>query len=502
MGMARPVLMAVYAAFGFALLLSPDGEALTFFPQEKAAKPWGARNEVRRWSYEFSNDVQLPKSAIPERGAGDFPCLPAYAKIDERDYVVFSGGGTMVAVDPTRVGANPADPDEGIHWKLPETKPFALRENKIEPQVGRSRPFLGVAIDGTHAFATLYSRRPVRAGVAEPIVRTQRMVCIHVAERRVLWDTDVEGWWEAARKRNLWIIERGFSFCGPPVVAGDRVYAGISAYREEEEESQVLCLDRRTGLPVWERLVAAVTGKRHGPFDARPATRLTLIAEKGGVIFAHSNLGVVAAVDATTGAIRWMSKYPRGEDKGRHVSPLVLHRGKIYALPQDQDELQVFDMATGDAAKLTVPTSGQRPFNWKNIVRMIGEHGDKLVLGGGGNRYGMESIVMRLTDSPQKDERGEPRYPAGTWHRLVESNVQRSGLGTIHDGLVYLPTCVAGRNEKGALAIFDGVTWRWVNDPREAEWREPNGHGNLLVAGRYLVVAAATKLNIYTHAAK
>ena len=42
-----------------------------------------------------------------------------------------------------------------------------------------------------------------------------------------------------------------------------------------------------------------------------PVTLQTLLEEQGGMVYAHTNLGVMAALDGVTGSVLWLAKYPR-----------------------------------------------------------------------------------------------------------------------------------------------------------------------------------------------
>ena len=109
-----------------------------------------------------------------------------------------------------------------------------------------------MTIDGDHAFATLYSTKRTREApgpgeMPDMLVGTTRLVCLNLRTQQVVWDTDFGE--PAAQMRKLEFWDRNFAFSGPPLVRGDRVYAGIGTSPFREEESRVLCLDRRTGFP-------------------------------------------------------------------------------------------------------------------------------------------------------------------------------------------------------------------------------------------------------------
>src|SRR6185436_12139957 len=95
----------------------------------------------------FRMDVQSPPP-YPE-----FPLLPAYAKVRGKEYVIFTDGSRVVAVDPARVKGKSAT--SGVYWKYPSEKPIPRPQPGVAGQFGR--PYIGVTIDGEYAFATMYS---------------------------------------------------------------------------------------------------------------------------------------------------------------------------------------------------------------------------------------------------------------------------------------------------------------------------------------------------------
>ena len=106
----------------------------------------------------------------------------------------------------------------------------------------------------------------------------------------------------------------GYVFEGPPLVFGDLVICSGSRVGANTECS-LFAFDRDSGQLRWSRFLASATRVSH--YDARnrqvQQTRAapSPVAMKDGVIYCVTNLGVVAAVDALTGTIRWLFKYNR-----------------------------------------------------------------------------------------------------------------------------------------------------------------------------------------------
>lgn len=480
----------------------------------------GVANDIKRWTYDFSADrgeaaaEPPPPPVVPGRrrpavmrvdpsgGAAppDYPFFPAYAQVRGRDYVVFTDGTRVLAIDPSRV--RPGSSAAGVYWKYPPDRSI-LRGGAA--QAGAyGRPYAGVAVDGEYAFVTMYSRlesRPREGGGQDPFEGLTAVKCLHLPSGRAVWDTDLDPL--LAEFKKLAFYERAFTYTGPPVVSGDRVFLGLSGSPNGEQESGVLCLDRATGRPLWSTplaTLAAAGGGRMAMFMGRVSSGLyqTTLLVQGGVVYAQTNVGAVAALGAATGDIRWLTRYPRsglrtqntGMADGTFIRAAnwpVAWKGRLYLLPQDRPDLLSFEASNGRAAALPPlrVLREERPVEMRELHQLLGVVNDWLVIGG------MLTHVIRLKD-----------FTAFT---LAASDTHASGRGTIHpDGQVYLPVCStgAGGDDRGAGAPPTGVLGVYAPPPSwrctgQTPWKGPAEHGNLLVAGDYLVVAT-DKLSVYT----
>jgi len=460
------------------------------------------RSEIRRWSYDLGAESRPDP---PQRRGGmavfqpDYSNLPAYGKVGDLEMVVFTNGSRLVAVDPSR--ATSARPNEGIYFTFPSSGEGAPRpaapQNPYGGTVAWTRPYVGVTIDGEHAFATMYSEKRPRdppgagvMGVPDMLYGTTRLVCVNLRTQQVAWDTDFGESGNQVRKLEFW--DRNFSFSGPPLVRGDRVYIGIGTSPMAEEESRVVCLDRRTGIPIWERFLASVAASRNWFMGGSMnfVSRLTVLEEDRGLLVAHTNLGVLAGLDAVTGQVLWLTKYPRAVQQdnrtgerptfGRPASPLVFYRGQIFALPQDRPELLVADFATGELK--TTPacntvSSGAR--EWRSFLRLVGIMENFLVLGGAGQ----DSCILDLNRLDQVPDA----------YGLALTNVNGTGRGCIDGETLYLPSI---SDQKGGLCIFYGVK-SWKSFDANLWWSLGEG-GNILRGGNYLIYASPTRLSILT----
>ena len=477
-------------------------------------KVMGVRNDIRRWVYDFAADKGEPvgkaepeppvaravrgrfraqMEGMPAPQFGDFPFFPAYSKIRGRDFVVFTDGTRVVAIDPAKVKGTSAT--TGVYWKFP-TEGQILRPNPNAQNnaVFSNRPYAGVTIDGEYAFATMVSRLELRPRDNNPnnfdfFEGTTSVKCFHVPSGKLVWDSDAAPIYDDMKVVCKDFFDRNFSFSSQPLIRGDRLYLGICTSPVGEQESRVLCLDKKSGKPLWCTFIASISGggNRWNPWGGggRSVVYQTLLTEQGGAIYALTNLGCVGALNGVTGNIIWLTKYKRSTrnnpNSGVEIGFLrpanwpLIWKGQVLALPQDREKLAAFDKMTGKEIELPEPKTREGPLDWKNMTHLVGIVDDWMVIGGA------VSHVVRLRD-----------FQA---YSLASSNTSRAGRGVIDGDLVYLPAASnTGGNQVGVLAIYDVRTWKSLDQP---SWKEPNEYGNLLIAGNYLVVATQ-RMTVYT----
>ncbi|MBI2901648.1 MAG: PQQ-binding-like beta-propeller repeat protein [Planctomycetes bacterium] len=463
----------------------------------------GVRNDIRRWVYDYSLDkgessakpdpenrtakVRIIRRGWDESGVAqgpDFPFLPAYARIGEAEYVVATNGLRVIAFNPGAVRGEGFS--TGVYWKYPENGPIPHppMSSSYSGYFSFSLPYVGVTIRGEHAFATLYSertKREVNPQTMDLFDAPTRLACFHIPSGRIVWDTDTM----EALLRPYEFPDRNYAFCSPPIVRGTCLYVGVCTSPMGEEESRVLCLDAATGRPLWCTNISSVTGGgRNMMFGGgqRIPAHLTLLAEDGGVVYVESSLGTVAAVDGATGIVLWLATYKRTARRPNYNqqepltirppnAPLV-HRGTMYVLPQDADDLMAFDTITG--ARLELPTAKvqDRDLQWKVVTHLVGIVRDWMVLGGS------ETYVVRMKD-----------FKA---YGLPFVNASRCGLGTLVGETAYFP---AYTDAGGELAIYHGAgSWKQL---AQTKWKGKEEYGNLLVAGDFLIVAT-NRILVYT----
>lgn len=201
---------------------------------------------------------------------------------------------------------------------------------------------------------------------------------------------------------------RGHDSCGPPLIAGDTVYAPIHD-RSGAIAFSVAAYDLATGQPRWRRLVCSSQQDVNMFGNARQEFAASPLALADGVLYGSTNLGVAFAIDAEDGRIRWISAYdvvrmPRAMLHGQadrqvffaNNAPAVKDR-VVCCTPLDSQFALGLDADTGEILwRLLYDARVDRIEN--NVVWLCGAIDDEFVLSGSGT-----VAVKARPDDPFRD---------------------------------------------------------------------------------------------------
>jgi outer membrane protein assembly factor BamB len=390
--------------------------------------------------------------------------LPAAGRVGTKDLIVLSNGLRVIAINPARAEGGVID--EAVEWRWPKERPV---RTWTLGNYNTALPFVGATVADGRVFCPMFAeRQEARQQVGrrqQKFLGASVLRAVSLETGEVLWDTEtvkvpVNGG-TVPLLEHLRLDNSDFCFGGPPLVRGDRLYAAVMTSPFTGRQCWALCLDARTGQPLWCT-----------DLGTAPQTKemsVAQIAEEDGTLVFSTNYGVVAALDSRTGHFEWLVKYmgtrPKRSQHRTAGSPPVIAGSLVYVLAQDCDELLAFDRWTGIEAPLP-KHSQDLSASWKDIVHLIGGAGDWLAFSGARN------LALRPLD--------------GQVVLLPDSEAPRFGRGAIAGGRLYLPT----RNE---LAIFDTTTWKLTD---QLKWETSNA-GNLMVAGP-LLVHLSDRLDVYT----
>ena len=289
-------------------------------------------------------------------------------------------------------------------------------------------------------------------------------------------------------------------------------------------DSYLVCLDLADGAYRWSTYLASsgLTADQFrgnfGGFDdgsGDAGDGASHLAYAGGRVFAATNLGAVAAVDAADGSVAWLSVYDRpganadpadaarnlrfrlrarrGQDRptdaAYKANPVVVRGDRVFALPSDGSDVLVYDAGTGEVVK----SIDRSKYDDADTLLAVagakgpGTAGDNLVIASDKRVY--------MVNWPAYDAAADPLrtlFAATNPFLLPGSDDQGAirGRPFVTDSAVYVPTA-SGM----AKATLSGGRQQ---DVAGGEWGEGELPGNVVALGGYLVVAGPTRVSVYT----
>lgn len=280
-----------------------------------------------------------------------------------------------------------------------------------------------------------------------------------------------------------------WSFEGAPAVAGSAIYVGLRRTDQVQPQAFVAAYDALDGALLWrsERLCSA---------DSLHAARSPqlisgLVAYDEGAVYYNTDLGAIAALDAATGQTRWISTYPRISEESaapagltsapRSPAPALLHRGMLFAAPNDCGRIFALDAGSG---RLIWRTAHHQP---PDVIHLLGTGANRLIASGD---------RLYWFDIHSGQPRGQFPGPSLDGPGLARPSPCGFGRGLLAGELVYFPT-------RDAIYVFQQQTQRtdagWI--PQGVAILELAGQGaqggNLAIGDGVLLVASPDSLDAY-----
>lgn len=144
-------------------------------------------------------------------------------------------------------------------------------------------------------------------------------------------------------------------FDGPPLVRDGRMYLAIRKRDETRTKLSVRCMDVASVKLIWERAICNAETRGRGVRDEASQTSLELDGER---LYVMPHLGCVACLDAASGGIRWLTKYPRAEfPTANRQEPVRWQRGlgamhlrsdSLFVLAADCERVFALDSMSGE----------------------------------------------------------------------------------------------------------------------------------------------------------
>jgi outer membrane protein assembly factor BamB len=263
--------------------------------------------------------------------------------------------------------------------------------------------------------------------------------------------------------------DASWSFDGAPVGGGGRIWVAMRR-SDVTPHVYVACLDADTGKTVWRTDIGSADTPGSDIGAVMTHNLLTLASDR---IYFNSNLGLIAALDASSGEICWLHRYERSGAAGasshssdlyadRDPSPCLVHDGIVIVAPSDTPRIFALDADTGQAiwAIDTLP----------DALHLLGLVRRNLIVSG--NRLWALDLHS-----------GKTRF---AWPDSEHAGIRGMGRGLVAGDEIFWPT----RKE---IYVIHGVTGAQSRQPIPLGGVSDCG-ANLAAANGRLIVAGYDKL--------
>ena len=274
-----------------------------------------------------------------------------------------------------------------------------------------------------------------------------------------------------------------WTFHGAPIHDGDRCWVGIRLH-DASAQDFLACYDVQTGRQIWQTRICTADILGSGTIEF---TCNFLLTKNEDTVYVSSHLGVIAAVSARSGRIRWASKYsrvgPRTQNLTdqswhalRELTPCVVHDDLLFVAPADSNCVFALHKDTG-----TLLWSTPIAADATNILGVTDEQ--QLILSG--RRLWWLDVYT-----------GQPSAKVGVnpFPSEVIGEPSAGGRALLSAGKIYLP---AVENESSLIYVLDQVSGRPLRQPIDLETRGVEA-GNLVAVPSYLLIAGPEELAVFS----
>lgn len=279
------------------------------------------------------------------------------------------------------------------------------------------------------------------------------------------------------------VEDETWTFQGAPVCEQFRCWVGLRQ-RNSSSQDYVVSFDMTTGEELWRTKVCSADTIGHGAASELSNYLLTKHEE---TIYFSSHLGTIAALDAETGRLRWVTKYARRgptpenlNDQQWHalrdLTPCVYYDGLLIIAPSDADKLLAYHAGSGRKIWET-PLA-----NDANQILGVSDEGHLIV--SGRRLWWLDVYTGELSQKVEVN-------PFPSSDRVSPSG---AGRGVLSGGHVYWPTSDEGGI--GKIYVLSQATGKAIRQAIDLE--EGNvSPGNLIVTGTHLLIASPQELAAY-----
>lgn len=257
--------------------------------------------------------------------------------------------------------------------------------------------------------------------------------------------------------------DSSWAFDGAPL-ANDRQVFVAMRHSDVTPQAYVGAFDSATGKPLWQTAIGGANSLVDAQGREATCNLLTLDGER---LYFNTNLGLVAALRASDGAIEWIRRYPRASGRAifdeaqsayvaRSPSPGMVDNGLLFVAPADSPLIFALDSDTGQM----IWSTDKLP----DAAQLLGVVDRKLIVSG-----------YRLCTVDAKTGR-----LVRAWPESLHAGVRGMGRGVIAGNEIFWPT-------RSEILVFDLATGVQTRPPLDLAIVGGSG-ANLVASGGYLVV--------------
>ncbi|MHC5019603.1 MAG: outer membrane protein assembly factor BamB family protein [Planctomycetota bacterium] len=421
------------------------------------------------WNIAFQRNGRRPHHWRPDELNDRYrPLLPVVA-----DGIVYVSGGTGIQAFELYTGRL-------VRQSFYDADVGYGRE-KFEPNLIHTLTYANGALYAQVAVPNQVNDQWNSLDIKEPIPE-RRLVCVDAETGRERWAVGggARGLTRDTAKDFAGAIPDavldGRSIVAPALVQGDVVYTVARQNMGGLGQFYATALDAATGKVRWATRIC--DGGLELNMFGRPLREAVVspLALHGGLLYICTNIGAVAAVEARTGAVRWISAYdivripysqsfrPQKRAPTWDCNPVVVAGDLILVAPTDGPDLLALDRRSG-ALRWKLPGE---PDDQTYYTYLLGVVNDQVIVSG----TRLASFALRTGDLNWQ----APDVP-------LAADLPPPGRGVLTADGIYWPTPNVLRRYDLAGKLQSQRPW--------AEWDDENRptSGNCLLAGGALLVS-------------